>query len=55
MTKKNYKFFLFRSRDQKCVKQKNIKKPAFFTSPEDRMYITVSGTQMNVFKYTIPL
>ena len=55
MTKKISKFFLFRSRDQQCVEQKNIKNPAFFTSPEDRMYITVSGTQMNVFKYTIPL
>ena len=45
MTKKISKFFLFRSRDQKCVEQ-NV---------YDRMYITVSGTQMNVFKYTIPL
>ena len=42
MTKK-IDIFLFRSCDQKYAEQKKNKKTYFFTSPEDGMYITVSG------------
>ena len=43
MTKKKLKFFWFRSRNQKYAEQKKNKKNEFFTSPEDRMYITLFG------------
>ena len=50
MTKK-IDIFLFRSCDQKYAEQKKNKKTYFFTSPEDGMYITVSGVIVFAIKW----